>query len=252
MPFGIGIGQVVGLVRETRGLESSTAQIAVSGVGAQDLAAALAAEGDPSAVSVDGDPRRAAVAIRLVEGEPSAAESAVLSRISRSGTPLIVVRRGGTERIPHVLAGDVLDAGTELPAGRRGGGCDRPGRARGRSGSGRPAAGASRGGHAAADRDDRTDERRNRGLTLAEGGPPAAAHARAEPHAVAARAQPWRRPSSRPAGAGGRCRACRLRVARPGSRCSRARPASAVPGPARQSRCRVRGHPGARRRRLRL
>jgi len=116
VPFGIGIRQVVGLVRETRGLEGSTAQIALSGAGARELAAALAVGGDPTAVSVDGDPLRAAVAIRLVEGEPSAAETAVLRRISRAGTPLIVVRRGGSERIPHVLPEDVLDAGTELAA----------------------------------------------------------------------------------------------------------------------------------------
>ena len=55
---------------------------------------------------------RAAVAIRLVDGEPSAAETAVLRRISRAGTPLIVVRRGGGGRIPYVLAGDVLEVGT--------------------------------------------------------------------------------------------------------------------------------------------
>lgn len=115
MPFGIRIGQVVRLVRETRGLEGSPAQIAVSGSGARELAAALAAGGDPTAVSVDGDPLRTAVAVRLVDGEPSPAETAVLRRISRAGTPVIVVRRGGSERIPHVLPEDVLDAGTEPP-----------------------------------------------------------------------------------------------------------------------------------------
>jgi uncharacterized protein (DUF697 family) len=115
MPFGIGIGQVVRLVRETRKLEGATAQIAVSGSGAADLAEALAAGGDPTAVSVDGDPLRATVAIRLVEGEPSAAETAVLRRISRAGTPVIVLRRGGAEHIPHVFPEDVLEAGTELP-----------------------------------------------------------------------------------------------------------------------------------------
>jgi uncharacterized protein (DUF697 family) len=115
MPFGIGIGQVIRLVRDTRRLEGSTAQIAVSGSGAAELAAALAAGGDPTAVSVDGDPLRATVAIRLVEGELSAAEIAVLRRISRAGTPLIVLRGGGAERVPHVLPEDVLEVGTELP-----------------------------------------------------------------------------------------------------------------------------------------
>jgi uncharacterized protein (DUF697 family) len=115
MPFGIGIGQVVRLVRETRKLEGSSAQLAVSGSGAAELAAALAAGGDPAAVSVDGDPLRATVAIRLVDGEPSAAETAVLRRISRAGTPLLVLRRGGAEHIPYVLPEDVLEAGTGLP-----------------------------------------------------------------------------------------------------------------------------------------
>jgi uncharacterized protein (DUF697 family) len=115
MPFGIGIGQVVRLVRETRKLEGSTGQIVVSGSGAAELAAALAAGGDPAAVSVDGDPLRATVAIRLVEGEPSAAETAVLRQISRAGTPLIVLRRGGAEHVANVLPEDVLEVGTELP-----------------------------------------------------------------------------------------------------------------------------------------
>ena len=115
MPFGIGIGQVVALVREARGLEGSRAQITVSGAGARELAVALAAGGDPSAVWVDGDPLRAAIAIRVIEGEPSVAETAVLRRISRAGTPVIVVRRGGAGHIPHVLPEDVLDVVTDLP-----------------------------------------------------------------------------------------------------------------------------------------
>lgn len=115
MPFGIGIGQVVGLVREARQLEDSLAQIAVSGPGAHELAAALAEGGERGAVSVDGDPLRAAVAVRLVDGEPSAAETAVLRRISRARTPLLVVQRGGATTVPHVLPGDVLEAGAELP-----------------------------------------------------------------------------------------------------------------------------------------
>jgi uncharacterized protein (DUF697 family) len=115
VPFGIGIGQVVGLVRETRGLEGLTAPITVSGPGARELAAALAAGGDPAAVAVDGDPLQAAIAIRLVEGEPSDAESAVLRRIARAGTPLLVVRRGGGGHIAHVLPVDVLEIGSDLP-----------------------------------------------------------------------------------------------------------------------------------------
>ena len=115
MPFGIGVGQVVGLVKEARSLEATSGRIAVSGPGAGDLAAALAAGGDRSAVSVDGDPSAAAVAVRFVEGAPSPSDAAVLRRLSRAGTPLIVVRRGGAEKIPYVLPGDVLDVDGEPP-----------------------------------------------------------------------------------------------------------------------------------------
>ncbi len=111
MPLGIGIGQAIGLVREARKIEGSSGYVAVSGVGAHELAAALAAGGDRGAVAVDGDPVRAAVAIRLVDGEPGAAETAVLRQISSAGTPLLVVRRGGAQRLPYVLPGDVLEVG---------------------------------------------------------------------------------------------------------------------------------------------
>jgi uncharacterized protein (DUF697 family) len=115
--LGIGIGQVVGLVRDTRQLESASAQIAVAGFGAEELAAVLTAGGEPAAVCVDGDPMRAAVAIRLIDGAPSPGETDVLRRLSRAGTPLLVVRRGRTAHIPYVLPGDVLDGG-ETPDSR--------------------------------------------------------------------------------------------------------------------------------------
>ena len=115
MPFGIGIGAVIGLVRETRDLDESSAPLTVSGPGARELADALAAGGDPSAVAVDGDPLRAAVAIRLVDGDPSEAETSVLRRISRAAIPVIVVRRHGGGHIPHVLSRDVLESGVDLP-----------------------------------------------------------------------------------------------------------------------------------------
>lgn len=114
MPFGIGLGQLVGVVRSTRGLERSGSYIAVSGDGARELAAALSLGGDATAVAIDADPLAAAVAIRLVEEKPSAVEVAVLRRICRAGVPLIVVRAGGSGRIPYVLAENVL-AGSEMP-----------------------------------------------------------------------------------------------------------------------------------------
>ncbi len=95
MPLGFGIGEIIGLVRETRGLEGSAGRIAIAGPGARELATELAAGGDPSAIAVDGDPLEALVAVRLIEGDPSEGDLAALRRISRAGTPVVVVRRGG-------------------------------------------------------------------------------------------------------------------------------------------------------------
>jgi uncharacterized protein (DUF697 family) len=115
VPLGVGIGQVVGLVREMRGLEGATSSIAVAGEGAGELAAALSAGGDASAVRVGGDPSRAVVAIRLLDGTPSTAEAAILRELSRAGVGVIVVQRG-SGRVPSVLPGDVLDVGAgEVP-----------------------------------------------------------------------------------------------------------------------------------------
>jgi hypothetical protein len=113
MPAGIGVGQIVGLVREVRGLEREAPRIAISGPGAEDLAAALAVDGDRGAITVDGDPATAAVAVWLTEGDPGAEVHAALRRFGTEGTPAIVVRRGGSARIPYVLPVDVIDLGEE-------------------------------------------------------------------------------------------------------------------------------------------
>jgi uncharacterized protein (DUF697 family) len=116
MPAGIGIGQVFGLVREARGLEGAAPVLSVSGPGAADLADGLAAGGESRAIVVGGDPHAAAVAVRIVEGEPAEAELAVLRRIAREGTPLVVVRPAGSAPIPTVLPLDVVEAGALLSA----------------------------------------------------------------------------------------------------------------------------------------
>jgi hypothetical protein len=114
MPFGIGIRDLVSVARGARALEGTTGRIAVSGPGARELAEGLAAGGDRSAVRVDGDPLRAGIAVRLVDDDPSADELATLRRISRAGVPLVVVRRGGTGRIPYVLPVDIVAAESSI------------------------------------------------------------------------------------------------------------------------------------------
>ncbi len=114
MPAGIGIGQLLGLVREVRGSEEALPRIAVSGPGAPELATALVAGGDASAVTVTETAAGRVATIRLVVGDPTPDERGVLRRLAREQTPLIVVRRGGSERIPHVLADDVVECGNGL------------------------------------------------------------------------------------------------------------------------------------------
>jgi len=109
MSAGIGIGQILGLVREMRGLEGTPPMIVISGPGAEGMASALAVGGDRSAIAVDGYTAAAAVALRIVEGDPGERERALLRRLAKEQTPVIVVRRGGSGRIPHVLADDVVD-----------------------------------------------------------------------------------------------------------------------------------------------
>lgn len=109
MPAGIGVGQVARLLREFRGLEGSLPAIVISGGGAQELATALADGGDRSAIVVDGNPVSAALVLRIVDGDPDHEERAVLRRLANGPTPLIAVRRGGSERLPYVLADDVVE-----------------------------------------------------------------------------------------------------------------------------------------------
>ena len=247
VPFGIGIGQVSrARPRDARTEETRRPGSLSRASAPRELAAVLAAGGDPGAVSVDGDPSQAAVAIRIVEGDPSSAESTVLRRLSRAGLPLVVVRRGGAARIPYVPAGNVLETGERLPVAELAAAIARV------ADDNAPALAARlpvlRG--AVTRRlvgTTRIEERGNRRFALAEAGPPAAPHARAEPHVAAARAQPWRGPSTRPAGAGDRSRAGCGRCARPWARRAGVRATAAAPGAARQSCRRVRRYAGARR-----
>jgi uncharacterized protein (DUF697 family) len=114
MPLGVGIGQIVSLVRETRAFEDALPQISVAGPGASELALALSAGGEAGAVTVGSDTQEAVVAIRLIDGEPTASEEAVLRRIARSETAPIVVHRG-EGHVPYVLPGDIIEVEGELP-----------------------------------------------------------------------------------------------------------------------------------------
>ena len=64
----------------------------------------------PARSSSAPTPGSAVVAIRLIDGEASAAEIAILRRISRAEMGLIVVQRGDGH-VPYVLPGDIIDDG---------------------------------------------------------------------------------------------------------------------------------------------
>lgn len=112
MPFGLGVGQLVGVVRDAKRVGQSRATIDISGPGASELALALVAGGDVGAVQVGGDPTRVAAAVRLIGDEPSETDMIVLRRIARAVVPLVVVRRGRSGApVPYVLPEFVVEAG---------------------------------------------------------------------------------------------------------------------------------------------
>ncbi len=249
MPLGVGIGQVVGLVREMRGLEGATASIAVAGDGAAELAAALAAGGDAAAVRVGGDPsqrRRRDPACSTAQ--PSAAEAAVLRELSRAGVGLVVVQRG-TGRVPHVLPGDVIEAeaGRAAAARRiltaiaRAAGDDGPALAA-RLPVLRPAVArrlimTTALANAAVAASSKLQKAQLPVLTLAQ-----------SRMVLLLGAQPRRRPPARPAAARDHGRTCHCRLHRHGLRRPHASCAGFLPRPGRPGRSGLRRHPGARRR----
>ncbi len=193
-----------------RGVEGSAPRVVISGPDPEDLAAALAVDGDRSAVVVDGDPAAAAIAVRLVDGDPDERERRALRQLMKGPTPVVVVRRGGSARIPHVLADDVVDL--EVEGIRRGCGSDRPGCRCGRPGARCAATGPACPGGCAAGCAHGVCECCTRRF-LARRSPAPPAHARAGSDAPAARSRPGRCPPPRPAGASpgsrpvSRCRA---------------------------------------------
>jgi uncharacterized protein (DUF697 family) len=116
MPVGLGLRDVAGLVQEVRRGAGEPRHIVVSGPGAAELAAALASDGDPSRVRVGGDAAGAAALVRVVEGEPTAADEAALRAATRAGAHLVaLVRAQPAPSLPYVLAEDVVTWPVDAP-----------------------------------------------------------------------------------------------------------------------------------------
>lgn len=120
MPAGIGVGALLGLVREARSLERRPGVIVVSGAGAGELARALAEGGDAAAARVGGSAAEAAAAVVVLAAPPTAVERDLMRRAARAGVPVVAVRVGGfAGEAPYALPGDVVDAaGDDVPVDR--------------------------------------------------------------------------------------------------------------------------------------
>jgi uncharacterized protein (DUF697 family) len=107
---GLGIGSVLGLLRELRATAAKTKPIQVTGVLAEQLAKELREGGDPSFARVDGDPQQASVLIVVLAGAPTDAIERVLRDANRARTPIVVVQTGKDPSldVPYVLATDVV------------------------------------------------------------------------------------------------------------------------------------------------
>jgi uncharacterized protein (DUF697 family) len=112
---------VLSLVRELRTGAGDQRPIAVAGVPAlvPALARELRRDGDASAVR-EGSPVGAAALVYLLEGEPDAADIAVLRAASEAELPIVAVTEGGQRSVPYVLATDIVPvkpgAGFDVPA----------------------------------------------------------------------------------------------------------------------------------------
>ena len=231
---------MVGLVRETRDLEESSAPRSPCRVPVRrSLRQALAAGGDPAAVRSTAIrfelPSRSgsSTATRPKPRQPSFAGSRARDTGHR--------RAAGRRRpIPHVLPDDVLERGAELPVAavveaiaRSASDTHRRSRRDCQSCARRSPGGWSR---------RRADERRDRLLAVRRTGASPPADARAESNGAAARDESGDVLPRDPKAAGGRCRAGVRRVSRDGSRRAHPRATLARARPRRQGCGRLRRH----------
>ena len=108
-PFGIGPRDALALVRHAQRVDLP-GPLLVTGVLAEQLAAALAAGGDPALVATSGEPVRAVALVRVVAGAPTPDDMAQLRAASRALVPVVAVQTGrSTVPLPYVHPVDVVD-----------------------------------------------------------------------------------------------------------------------------------------------
>lgn len=114
------VRSVVGLAREARRPLASDRPIHVSGPRAPELVALLSAGGRPGLVR-EGAGDGASVFVRMLDGQPTGEDVAVLRRATRSLVPAVAVQTAAWEgTVPYVPATDIVEApaGASLPVER--------------------------------------------------------------------------------------------------------------------------------------
>jgi uncharacterized protein (DUF697 family) len=108
--FPLSIGSVFGVVKELKA--ASDRPLLVAGPLAEQLAAELRAGGDTSAVRTGGSPEDVAAFVYVIGENVTSEDERVLKLARRARVPAIVVAAGreAPERIPFVLATDVVRA----------------------------------------------------------------------------------------------------------------------------------------------
>ena len=109
---GLGVRDVVGVVRDAQATAGAPARLVVYGLLAEELAKSLRAGSTrPGVVQVGSDAAGASALVVIVARAPGPAEERVLREAARHGTPVLVVQTDprGAEPSPYVLATDVVE-----------------------------------------------------------------------------------------------------------------------------------------------
>jgi uncharacterized protein (DUF697 family) len=104
---------VIGLVRELRAAQMDDRPLVVAGAPTLVplLAKELRAGADPGAVLEDGAIDEALALVYVLPGDPSDEDVRVLRVADRANVPIVCVTRPGVDRVPYVLATDIVSVG---------------------------------------------------------------------------------------------------------------------------------------------
>jgi uncharacterized protein (DUF697 family) len=104
---------ILGLVRELRASALDDRPLVVAGAPslAPLLAKELRAGGEPGAALENGPIERALALVYVLPGEPTEDDVRALRAADGTGVPIVCVTRPGVERVPYVLATDIVSVG---------------------------------------------------------------------------------------------------------------------------------------------